>query len=167
MDDKQVKVTGLFKDEHQAAGTITAVKDSAWKLIDVHGPIPSEVISNALKLRPSMVGWFALAGGIIGFLCGYFLAVFTATRWDLIVGGKPIMAYVPFFIVGFEFTILFAVMGNILGLILLMKLPAYRDLADYSPDCSGEHFGVVVGCDIRDEAEVKTLLADRGAEIRT
>ena len=165
MDEQTVKVTGLFKDEQEAAAAIRGVENSDWKVLDAHGPLPSEEISSALRLKPSRVGWFTLAGGIIGFICGYSLAVFTAGRWELIVGGKPLAAYVPFFIVGFEFTILFAVLGNILGMILLMNLPAYQDLADYSPRCSGEHFGVVVGCTAQQQGEVEAYLANKGAEI--
>jgi hypothetical protein len=86
-----------------------------YTLERVHSPIPSHTVADALDLPQSKVGWFTLAGGITGFFTGFFLAAFTATRWSLIVSGKPIMAWVPFIIVGFEFTILFAVFGNVLG----------------------------------------------------
>ena len=80
---------------------------------------------DALDLKKSRVGWFTLAGGILGFLSGFALAVFAATRWNLIVGGKPVVAWVPFFIVGFEFTVLFAVLGNIVGLLTQTGLPQF------------------------------------------
>jgi len=49
------------------------------------------------------------------FFLGNSLAVYTSLQWSLIVSGKPVAALVPYFIVGFEFTILFAVFGNIVG----------------------------------------------------
>jgi molybdopterin-containing oxidoreductase family membrane subunit len=79
------------------------------------------------------------------------------------VSGKPIMAYIPFFIVGFEFTVLFSVFGNVVGLILTMQLPAYRDLPGYSTAASGEDFAVVVACTDAEKNSVQTFLADQGA----
>jgi molybdopterin-containing oxidoreductase family membrane subunit len=48
---------------------------------------------------------------------------------------------IPFVIVGFEFTVLFAVFGNVIGLLTCMRLPDYKGLDIYDPRCSGEHFG--------------------------
>ena len=103
------QVIGLFDSEDGAAHAVRDLADSPWRLERVHSPVPSHKISRALGLEKSRVGWFTLAGGITGFLTGFSLAAFTATRWSLIVSGKPVVALVPFFIVGFEFTILFAV----------------------------------------------------------
>jgi len=161
----QVRVTGLFKDESRAAEAIKHLRDSAWKVADVHGPIPSEKISRALSIKKSPVGWFTLAGGIIGFITGYLLASMTAMRWELIVSGKPVMAYIPFFIVGFEFTVLFSVFGNVVGMILIMRLPAYRDLPAYTTAASGEDFAVVVACEDGEKEALQTFLADQGAKV--
>lgn len=165
MADDPVRITGLFKDDRQAADAVEAVRRAGWSLENVHGPVPSEAITEAAACKKSGVGWFTLAGGIIGLFTGFMLAVFTAGRWELIVSGKPVMAYIPFFIVGFEFTILFSVFGNIVGMILMMGLPANRDLPGYDPRCSGEHFGVVVGCPPGQADEVKRFFAEQGAEV--
>jgi molybdopterin-containing oxidoreductase family membrane subunit len=135
-------------------------------VVQVHSPIPHHRIAEALKLPKSKVGYFTLAGGIIGFFFGFFFAAYTATRWNLIVSGKPIVALVPFFIVGFEFTILFSVFGNVIGLLNEARLPNWQPLVDYDPRCSGEHFGITVACERRREAELKQLLQERGAEVR-
>jgi molybdopterin-containing oxidoreductase family membrane subunit len=158
-------VTGLFTDASRAARAIAAIREAGWRLKDVHGPVPSEEISEALAYRRSAVGWFTLAGGVIGLFTGYLLASLTAARWGLIVSGKPVLAYIPFFIVGFEFTILFSVFGNVVGMILLMRLPAYRDLSMYDPRFSGEHFGVVVHCPAEEAASVKAFFSEQGAEV--
>jgi molybdopterin-containing oxidoreductase family membrane subunit len=165
MAEERKMVTGLFKDDGRAAEAISAIKERGWRLKDVHGPIPSEAITDAMGQKKTGVGWFTLAGGIIGFFTGYLLASLTAARWELIVSGKPVLAYIPFFIVGFEFTILFSVFGNVVGMILLMRLPAYRDLSVYDPRCSGEYFGVVVGCSAGEAPEVKRFFTEKGAEV--
>ena len=110
-------IMGLFKDENQVVSTLAALKDSAYQFQRVHCPIPSHKIMDALNLKKSKVGWFTLTGGILGLISGFALAVYCSIEWKLIVSGKPIISLIPFFIVGFEFTILFAVFGNVIGLL--------------------------------------------------
>ncbi len=121
---------------------------------------------DALKLKNGRVGWFTLCGGILGFLGGFALAIFTATRWNLIVSGKPIIAIIPFIVVGFEVTILGSVFGNVIGLLTQTRLPSFRWLKDYDPRCSGEHFGVLAACDAMQEDGLKDFFQQQGAEIK-
>jgi len=109
----EYRVMGLFTDENQVVSAIRDIKDSPWTMHRVHSPIPSHKIDNALGSKKSKVGYFTLVGGITGFFAGFLLAAFTASQWNLIVSGKPVISLVPFFIVGFEFTILlFSVMSS-------------------------------------------------------
>ncbi|MGD8293768.1 MAG: DUF3341 domain-containing protein, partial [Desulfobacterales bacterium] len=99
-------IMGLFKSEDKVVDAIEALKQSSFEFIRVNTPIPSHKILDVLQLKKSRVGWFTLCGGILGFIGGFALAIFTATRWNLIVSGKPIVAIIPFVVVGFEVTIL-------------------------------------------------------------
>jgi hypothetical protein len=159
-------VMGFFRREEDAAAVITEMTESAWTVDRVHSPIPSTQIAGALKVRKSRVGYFTLAGGILGFFLGFALAVFTATRWNLIVSGKPVVALVPFFIVGFEFTILFAVFGNVIGILSQAKIPNWKGDAYYDPRCSGEHFGVLASCAERELGKLIVFFKDHGADVR-
>ena len=167
MPDERVAIMGIFSSEAQTASAIRGLHDTDYTLERVHSPIPSHVIADALKLPPSRVGWFTLAGGIIGFFCGFLLAAFTATRWNLIVSGKPVVALVPFFIVGFEFTILFAVLGNVLGLISQMRLPRLKLETSYDPRFSGDRFGILASCDAAHRGGLLQFFEAKGAEIKT
>ncbi|NNG00075.1 MAG: DUF3341 domain-containing protein [Desulfobacteraceae bacterium] len=162
---KKISVLGMFADENAAASAVKGLKNTDWSIDRVHGPIPSHKILDALGMKKSRVGWFTLGGGITGFFTGFLLAAFTATRWSLIVGGKPVVALVPFFIVGFEFTILFAVFGNIIGLITQMKLPDYTEVSPYNIRFTGDRFGILTHCDAGRKAELINLLRAKGAEV--
>lgn len=166
MDNQRISIMGIFDSENKAASAIRELKDSSYSVDRVHSPIPSHVIADALQLPKSKVGWFTLCGGIIGFFSGFLLAAFTATRWDLIVSGKPIVALVPFTIVGFEFTILFAVFGNVLGLISQARLPRFEVAPGYDPAFSGDRFGVLASCAPSDESRLSDMFAAQGAEIK-
>ena len=159
-------IMGLFKDEGTVVSAINALKQSRFKFIRVNTPFPSHKIMHALKLKKSMVGWFTLCGGILGFLGGFGLAIYSSTQWDLIVAGKPIIAWVPFVIVGFEGTILFSVFGNVIGLLILTRLPSYRWLSYYDPRCSGENFGVLAACERDQENDLKDFFQKQGADVK-
>jgi molybdopterin-containing oxidoreductase family membrane subunit len=157
-------VIGLFEDGGQAASAIEGMGQGPWKLERVHSPFPEHRIMDALRLKKSRVGYFTLAGGILGFFSGFALAIFTATRWSLIVSGKPVVALIPFLIVGFEFTILFAVLGNILGFLIQARLPDYRGLERHEPGCTGDRFGIVATCKPEEEKSLIAFFRDHGGE---
>jgi molybdopterin-containing oxidoreductase family membrane subunit len=159
-------IMGLFKNEDSVVSAINELKQSSYRFIRVNTPFPSHKIMDALKLKKSRVGWFTLCGGILGFISGFALAIFTATRWNLIVGGKPIVAIIPFVVVGFEATILGSVFGNVLGLLTQTRLPSFRWFKYYDPRCSGEHFGVLAACEVEKEAGLKDFFQKQGAEVR-
>jgi molybdopterin-containing oxidoreductase family membrane subunit len=111
MADKKY-IMGLFKNEDQVVETLAALKESAYQFQRVHSPIPSHKII---------------------LISGFALAVYCSVEWKLIVSGKPIISLIPFFIVGFEFTILFAVFGNVIGLLTQARLPSLKEMEYYDP----------------------------------
>jgi hypothetical protein len=118
-----------------------------------------------MELKTSRVGYFTLIGGIMGFFIGFALAIYTAGQWSLIVSGKPVTALVSFFIVGFECTILFGVLGNILGLLTQARLPRFRKSIHYDPRFSADHFGILVTCDDAAREDITSFFRDHGGEI--
>ena len=160
------RVISLFDDDMRAASAIEGLRGYPWKLEQVHSPIPSDKILDALKPKKSKVGYFTLAGGIIGFFSGVGLAIYTGIQWNLVVGGKPVIALIPFLIVGFEFTILFAVFGNVLGLLLQTNLPEFKSLRTYDQRCSGEHFGLLASCAEGEENQLMAFFQEKGGEAR-
>jgi molybdopterin-containing oxidoreductase family membrane subunit len=159
-------IMGLFKSEDQVVSTLAALKETAYQFQRVHSPIPSHKIMAALDLKKSKVGWFTLAGGIFGLISGFALAIFCAVQWNLIVSGKPVISLIPFFIVGFEFTILFAVFGNVIGLLTQARLPGFKGMQYYDPRCSGEHFGVLATCEPMQQDDLKDFFKQNGGEIK-
>ena len=159
-------VMGIFGSEDQAVAAVHDLKKSAWPLVRAHSPIPSHKLAEAVQVKKSRVGWYTLCGGIIGFFSGFALAIFTAVRWDLIVSGKPVVALIPFVIVGFEFTILFAIFGNLIGFLHQSKLPRLANMKHYDPRCSGEHFGVLASCAADQQENLQDLFRKNGGDVR-
>ena len=159
-------IMGLFKNEDQVVSTLAGLKESAYKFKRVHSPIQSHRIMSALDLKKSKVGWFTLGGGIFGFFAGFALAIYCSIQWNLIVSGKPIISLIPFFIVGFEATILFAVFGNVIGLLTQTRLPNLKGMEHYDPRCSGEHFGVLAACEPTQQDGLKEFFQQNGGEVK-
>jgi molybdopterin-containing oxidoreductase family membrane subunit len=167
MPAEPVSIMGIFSSAQATAMTIAKLRRTPWTIERVHSPIPSHAIERALEPPLSRVGWYTLAGGILGFLCGFLLAAFCSARWSLIVGGKPVVALIPFFIVGFEFTILFAVFGNVLGLIAQARLPRFDIPSHYDERFTGDRFGVLARCGAGEQDELTRFFEENGAEIKT
>jgi molybdopterin-containing oxidoreductase family membrane subunit len=159
-------VMGIFNTEDQAVTAVSALKASSWPLRRIHSPIPSHKLADAAGIKKSIAGWYTLCGGIIGFFSGFALAIFTALRWELIVSGKPVVALIPFVIVGFEFTVLFAIFGNLIGFLHQSKLPRQANLEHYDPRCSGEHFGVLAACAEDQREDLSELFRQNGGDVR-
>lgn len=166
MSADTISIMGIFESENQAADAIERLRDTFWTAERVYSPVPSHEIDGALYHPKSRVGWFTLVGGIVGFFSGFFLAAFTATRWSLMVSGKPVVALVPFFIVGFEFTILFAVFGNVLGLISLARLPRFGKDPNFDWRFTGDRFGILVRCPQGEKDSLTRFFEENGAEIK-
>lgn len=165
MTTDRTSLMGIFDTEAQTTSAIRGLHNTGFTLERVHSPIPSHAIADTLKLPKSKVGWFTLLGGITGFFSGFSLAAFTAGRWSLIVGGKPVFAWIPFVIVGFEFTILFAVFGNVMGLISQARLPRIKTDKYYDPRFTGHKFGVLASCETRQKEALHRLFEAKGAQI--
>ena len=156
-------VTGLFNTQEDTLAAVEKIQKEGFEVTEVHSPIPSSALARALGRKKSKIGWFTLTGGIIGFVSGFSLAVFTATRWSLIVGGKPILSWIPFFVIAFEFTILFAVLGNVLGIVTQVGLPDRDYEKNYDPECSGSLYGIEVASTPEDADSLKDLLDRTGS----
>jgi hypothetical protein len=129
-----------------------------------HTPCPRHEISEAIPMKPSPVRYFTLFGAIFGILSGVGLAVYTVLQWKFIVSGKPIVPFVPFVVVAFEFCILLGVLITLLGMLVTTRLPQSRLPSYYDPRFSVDRFGVVVPCAEGAEEEVSKILKEAGAE---
>jgi Protein of unknown function (DUF3341) len=87
--------------------------------------------------------WLALAGGLAGAIAGFALAAGTAWVYPVQTGDKPIISSYPTAIVTFELTMLFALVGAIVGMFFEMRLP-YLGNRPYDPDIAEGCIGISV-----------------------
>jgi len=110
------------------------------------------------------VRYFTLCGGLLGAIGGVSLASYAHLQWSFITSGKPVLAWIPFVVIGFEFTILLGVLFTIAGLLINARLPRIRVPDAYDPRFSLDRFGILVSCREEEKESVSKLLREAGAE---
>ncbi len=120
-----MELLGIFLDSESAAtavdGLVGAGIDEARITTVTSAPYPDGVIVKTDQR--SRFRWFTLACGIVGSGAGFLLAAGTAWVYPVQTGDKPIIAFYPTGIVTYELTMLFFLVGTMVGMFLEMKLP--------------------------------------------
>lgn len=136
---------GIFRDVESAANGVTGlvkagfVEGQITSLSSV--PYPDGVLVKSE--RRSWFRWLTLASGAAGAVAGFCLAAGTAWLYPVQTGDKPIIALYPTGIITFEVTMLFAIIGTMVGMFLEMRLPT-RSKRLYDPAIAEGCIGISV-----------------------
>jgi len=163
-------VVGIFSHVDTTVRAIHALRNRGLSDFTVYTPVPVEEIEEAVEHgRPvSPVRLFTLVGALTGTLTGFGLTIWSSLKWNLVVGGKPVVSIPPFVIIAFELTILLAGLCTLLGLLVLGRLPSFRRSAQYDPRFSVDQFGIAVRCPAEMAEAARQCLRDAGAlEVRS
>lgn len=162
-------VTAVFRTPDAVLHAADEVKKAGYTKFDVHTPYPVHGLDRAMGLRPSKLGYFALAFGLLGASSAIGLITWiTMVDYPLVIGGKPFWSWPAFVPVSFELTVLLAsVLSTITMIVLYFRFPNNsHPLHDtpYMKAVSSDKFGIAVEAeDPRfDEAKVRAFLAALG-----
>ena len=101
--------------------------------------------------------------GIVGLAIGILLAGGTGWIMNLDVGGKPPFALPPTGIITYEFTLLFAVIGSVISLLIYGGLPNWTERA-YDPDITDGSLGILIKVNSNEEQnKAADMMANLGA----
>lgn len=125
-----------FTDVDSILTAAEKVRDAGFIRWDVHSPFPIHGIDEAMNIRPTILPWLVLGGGVAGLLGGLALQWFTmAHDYKFMISGKPFFSLPAFVPVIFECTILLAALTAVFGMLMLNKLPLL-----YNPLFKSERF---------------------------
>ncbi len=109
------------------------VRDAGYSRWDVHSPFPIHGIERAMAIRPTLVPWICLIGGLTGMSIGLGLTIWTMgpsipeagvfSGYPYFESGKPLLSLPQFIPPIFELTILLAAFSAGLGMLVLNALP--------------------------------------------
>ena len=100
---------------------------------------------------------------MIGLIAALFLIFGIPGLYPLQVGGQPVFPIPPFFIVGFELTMLGLMGTAFLGLFLAGRFPAYEEKV-YVPEISDGMIAVVFPCPVERQAQFESAMRSLGAQ---
>jgi hypothetical protein len=159
-----------FETPEALVAAARRVRDAGFTRFDAYAPYPVEGLSDAMKMRASLLPLVMLVGGISGALIAFFgMAFATVIDYPLNIGGRPLFSWPAYIPITFELTILFAAFGGILGLFAMTRFPQ-----PYHPVFRSEEFnehasqdGFFLGIEASDPKynldAARRLLQDAGA----
>jgi hypothetical protein len=113
-----------FEDVDSVMHAARHLRDEGYARWDVHSPFPVHGMDAAMGIRPTILPWLVLFGGLIGLLTGLGLQWFAnAFDYPFLISGKPILSLPAWIPVVFELTILFAALTAVFGMLALNRLP--------------------------------------------
>ncbi len=134
-------ILAVFEDPATAARAIHAARGAGASEVRARMPAPFPEVIEAIGRGRSALGAVTLTGAVVGLASGFALCTVTALAWPMVVGGKPIVAWPSFTVIGFEVAVLIAVLLTMGGLgLLVTRTRAIRPVpADprFSHDCIG------------------------------
>ncbi len=121
------QLAGLLAEFEELDGVVNAarkVRAAGYKIWDVHSPFPIHGIDAVIGIRPTILPWIVLAGGVTGLLTGVGLQWFcNAFDYPFLISGKPIFSLPANIPIVFECTVLFSALSAVFGMLALNRLP--------------------------------------------
>lgn len=113
-----------FEDVDSVIAAATRIRDAGFKRWDVHTPFPIHGIDDAMGIKPTILPWLVLAGGLFGLASAFVLQWWTnAYDYPFLISGKPLVSLPADIPIMFELTVLCASITAFVGMFLLNMLP--------------------------------------------
>ena len=148
----------IFSSPTSLLEAVKTLRNKNYVIDEVFSPVKVDQVEEIMDSNKSPVTWWTAAGGITGLISGFVLTSGTVQIYDLIVGGKPVVSLIPFLLVMFELTVLFAAIFNFISVIYYSGLRKKRTVKGYDPRFSLNKFGVLVSFAGHDQNDVNKLI---------
>ena len=140
-------VLGLFDNANTAADATDVLLEAGCAQEDFDvltgSPYPEGAFGEKDPVHHVYV--FPLIGALMGLSVAFLLTSGTQIAYPMVTGGKPILAFPAMVIIGYEGTLLGAVIFTILGIIFESRLPRPK-LDPYDARITDGYIGLLVTC---------------------
>lgn len=157
-------VLGIFTKAEQLIEAIRKVRDSEFAAVEAYTPYRVDAAVVMLHGRHSPMRFWVFAGVLVGACGAMGLEIGTSLINSLIVGGKPVIALVPFMVITFEGAVLMGVFFNLFGLVLHARLWRVGIPVPYLRRFSVDRFGLFIECRPEQFEQAQALMAEHDAE---
>ena len=113
-----------FETADELMSAAEKVRDEGFKRWDCHTPYPVHGLDGAMGIRPTILPWLVLGGGMTGFIGGLVMQGWmNGVDYKFLISGKPFFSVPASIPVAFELTILLSAFGAFGGMLALNGLP--------------------------------------------
>ncbi|HUB25699.1 MAG TPA: DUF3341 domain-containing protein [Tepidisphaeraceae bacterium] len=113
-----------FQDVDSIMEAARKVRSDGYKVWDVHSPFPIHGIDAIIGIRPTILPWLILGGGLAGLATGLGLQWYCNTfDYPIMISGKPMFSLPANIPIIFECTVLFSCLTAVFGMFGLNRLP--------------------------------------------
>lgn len=127
VESTEPMLTGLlgeFADVTSVVDAARKTRAAGYKVWDVHSPFPIHGIDAVIGIRPTILPWLVLCGGVVGAGCGFLLQWFcNAFDYPILVSAKPMLSLPANIPVIFESAVLLSALTAVFGMLALNRLP--------------------------------------------
>lgn len=143
---------------------VECVRGAGVAHYEVYSPVLThESLEAHMPRAGSPLHLVSAVGGITGVTLGLGMCVLSSLLYNLWTGGKPPVNWVPFVVVGFECTILFAALATVAGLVYCARLKPLTPPDNYRPRFSNDRYGLYLQCEPSRKPALAELLRAAGA----
>jgi hypothetical protein len=119
-----VGLMGEFESVDAVVDGARKVRAEGYKIWDVHSPFPIHGMDAVIGIRPTILPWLVLGGGLCGCFGGLLLQWYVnAYDYKFIISGKPFWSLPANIPVIFECTVLLSALTAVFGMLGLNRLP--------------------------------------------
>lgn len=154
----------MFEREEDILGAAAASQARGLTIVDVYTPYAVHGLDQAMGLTPSRLPWLCF---VLGIASGVAILLFqywaSAISWATNVGGRPWNSFPAFVPVTFEFVVLVAGVGTVIGFLAVAGLRPWRSPDTPHPRVTDDRFALVL---VADDAEARTGIETLMARFR-
>ncbi len=169
--DKLYGIGTVFSSPDGIIKAAAEVSGKGYSEFDVNTPYPVHGMDNAMRMKPSKLGYITLIFGLSGAVFALLFMFWAMTRdYPMVIGGKPFFALPAFIPVTFEVTVLLATLSTVIGMIaFFFNFPSNSHPlheTEYMKKVSLDKFGIFIRSDDPqfNEDEIRTLYQNLGGE---
>ncbi len=164
-DKKLFGIAATFITPNEIINAARKIAAAGFSQFDVNTPYPVHGMDDAMKLKPSKLGFVTLVMGLLGASSALLFMYWTmSVDYRIVIGGKPFFALPAFIPVTFEVTVLLATVATVVAMIaLFFRLPDNKHPlhdTEYMKSVSADKFGIIIETsDVKfDEKTVKEFI---------
>jgi hypothetical protein len=124
--DPRHRIYGLVAEFDRPEALLEAARrtrEHGFVEFEAYSPFPIEGLSEAVGFHDMRTPLACLAGAVVGAGGGYAMQVYTNLDFPIDIGGRPLLAPPAFTLITFETMVLVAVVGVVLAMLVLNRLP--------------------------------------------